>query len=126
VKDFAQWHQLKTFLESHDNGLYFHEGEVWLASVGLNLGHEQDGKREKFLRPVLVVRKFYEDAFLGVPLTNKEKFDVYHSLLRFGPEKSFAILSQIRFMDRKRLFRIIGTISKNDLAELKEKIKRFL
>ncbi|MFH1145912.1 MAG: hypothetical protein V1707_03050 [bacterium] len=59
MKDFFSWHEEKEKLEEigYDT-LLFREGEVWWCSIGLNLGHEQDGKNVFFERPVLVVKKF--------------------------------------------------------------------
>ena len=113
---------LKTILEIQDASLYFREREVWFCHVGLNLGHEQDGRHEKLLRPVIVLRKFNKDIFLGLPLTSKVKNDKFHYRLYWNKKGvSWAILSQIRLMDRKRLFRKIGMISELDNLELKKK-----
>ena len=48
--------------------------------MGLNIGYEQDGKGEDFLRPVLILKKFNKRVFLGIPLTKiKKDSHFYHN-----------------------------------------------
>lgn len=58
MKDFDTWSKEKKTLEQegHDS-LVFHEREIWWCSIGINVGDEQDGKNERFERPVLVLKK---------------------------------------------------------------------
>lgn len=48
MKNFDSWNELKKGLENTnrllDKEFFFHEREIWWTSLGLNLGHEQDGK----------------------------------------------------------------------------------
>jgi len=34
----------------------FYEREIWFCSVGMNLGHEEDGKQDQFLRPIIILK----------------------------------------------------------------------
>ena len=34
--------------------LYFRDGEIWWARLGVNIGYEMDGKNSNFARPVTV------------------------------------------------------------------------
>lgn len=47
---FLNWHNLKCALSESKNRPFFQEREIWFAFVGKNIGFEQDGKGEKFLR----------------------------------------------------------------------------
>jgi len=59
ILQFIAWSKLKVRLHiKPDNGVYFREREIWWASLGANIGYEQDGKHENFERPVLVLKKF--------------------------------------------------------------------
>ena len=49
------------------------QGEVWICSLGWNLGREQNGGPHDFSRPVLVVKKFNNEMFWIVPLSSKQK-----------------------------------------------------
>ena len=73
-KDFQKWHTKKTEIErSNDIRIFFHEREVWWCTIGSNVGFEQDGKGEKFARPVLIFKKFNKEIFWALPLSTKIK-----------------------------------------------------
>ena len=80
------------------------EGEVFWCRFGLNIGNEEDGKGENFRRPVLVLKKFSNEIFLGVPLTTKNKFGTwYFNFNCIDGIQRQAILSQAKTFDVKRL-----------------------
>ncbi len=127
AKDFDTWNGLKKQIDSASERLYFHEREVWACHLGENIGSEQDGRGDGFLRPIIVLRKFNNEIFWGVPLTRtKKKSPFYFAFTLAGSESSSAILSQLRLTDAKRLRRKIGVISKQEFASLKEKLKALL
>ena len=56
---FIEWAKLKIRIHvSEEEPVYFKEKDIWWASLGANIGHEQDGKNESFERPILVLKKF--------------------------------------------------------------------
>lgn len=124
-QNFDSWNIKKKEL-SNAKRVYFHKGDIWLASIGKNIGDEEDGKHLSFERPVLVIRKFNNSIFLGVPLTsNKDKEGkYYHKLISFS--SSTIILSQIRLFDAKRLLRYMGKIKNDELKEIKLKIGKIV
>lgn len=75
-----------------------------------------------FLRPVIILKKFNNDFFMGVPLTTTIKEGKYYFSFEFTTKKSNAILSQIRPFDVKRVKHKIGVINKEDFKKIKEKI----
>lgn len=119
-KDFDNWNIKKKEL-SNGGRVYFHKGDIWLASIGKNIGDEEDGKHSSFERPILIVRKFNNSIFLGIPLTSQDKEGkYYHKLTSFLG--STAILSQVRLFDAKRLLRLMGKVENEELKEIKVKI----
>lgn len=129
-KDFSKWHALKTKLHSRQNKKFFHEREVWFCSLGNNVGFEQDGKNDFFERPVIVVRKFNTDIFWGIPLTSQPKkgkfYFKFKTLNRGKCFFSYAILSQIRLFDQRRLRRKLDILNKKAMFILIQKtIKLF-
>ena len=56
-KDFDKWNEKKKQIDAKGCGPFFHEREIWWSSLGFNVGFEQDGKGEKFGRPVLVFKQ---------------------------------------------------------------------
>jgi|SRR3989339_477392 len=124
-QDFNNWNTKKKEL-SNGKRVYFYKGEVWFTSIGKNIGDEEDGKNSSFERPVLIVRKFNNNIFLGVPLTSNEEKEgkYYHKLISFSG--STAILSQIRLFDAKRLLRPMGKVENKELKEIKIKLGKIV
>ena len=126
MKDFINWHKLKSNIEKKEKRLNFQIRDVLFCSIGENVGFEQDGRGEEFLRPVVVVKKFNKEVFLGVPLTHTDKKGKYYFSFNLNKETSVAILSQIRLFDAKRIKYKIGMMSGQDFNSLKEKIRQIL
>ena len=125
MKDFRVWHKNKTVLEnSWYRNIYFHEREIWWCSVGLNVGDEQDGKNERFERPVLIIKKFNNKLVWILPMSSKVKFGPYYSILEFRGQKFSVLLSQLRVISVKRLLRVIRKISHQQFSEIREKTIR--
>ena len=125
-KNFQDWHTRKSLINNNENRLFFHEREVWSASIGANIGFEQDGKGCSFLRPIIIIKKFNNEIFWCLPLTRNQKKGKYYSSFILNNSISTAILSQIRLIDSKRLQYKIGDISQRDYVDIKEKLKQFL
>ncbi|MCV6606595.1 MAG: type II toxin-antitoxin system PemK/MazF family toxin [Campylobacterales bacterium] len=126
MKQYNQWNEVKKDVEKGKN-IYFHEREIFYGHLGENIGFEQSGKGENFVRPILVYKKFNNKVFLGIPLSTTEKRGKYYFEFNFKEEKqSVAILSQIKLIDSKRLDRKIGKMSIEDFDNLKIKLIRIL
>lgn len=127
-KDFLEWHTQKARLDSKVNRIFFHERDIWFTHLGANIGFEQDGRGDNFLRPVIILKKFNNEVLWAIPLTKTEKNNqaYYFPFSIKKNEKSTAILSQIRLIDSKRLKYKIGTINKNDFILLKRKIRQLV
>ena len=94
-----------------------YEREVWWCALGVNIGSEIDGKNENFERPVLIVKVISRNGFFGVPLTSKEKGHRYEVAVRHDKGTSFANVSQLRFLSKKRMLRKIGTVLEDDFGK---------
>lgn len=113
-KDFQKWHGLKEQLHEHEGSALFHEREIWWCSLGANIGFEQDGSGDIFTRPVVILTKFNLDVCLVVPLTARSKKGKYYfSIGEVAGRQAVAVLSQIRFIDRKRLAMKIETLDQD-------------
>jgi len=127
-KDFQKWHNKKSHIDGIKKRPFFHEREIWHCHLGVNVGFEQDGKGENYLRPVIIFRKFNDKVFWAIPLTKSdkkinEKAEKYYFHFSFSADiKSIAILSQIRLVDARRLNNKIGEISKPGYKALIEKL----
>ena len=128
-KEFDLWNELKKKIQSDTNEPdYFpKECEVWMSSLGKNIGFEQNGSGANFSRPVLVVKKFNNHMFWCASLSTKQKkFDFYYNFTDPNGEEVSVILAQLKLVSVKRLKRKIYDISKGNLKEIKEKLKKFL
>jgi len=105
---------------------FFHEREIWFCSLGENIGFEQDGRGEEFLRPVVIVKKFNQEVCWGIPLTKNQKKGRYYFSFLLNEATSTAILSQIRLIDSKRLQYKIGDLSEADFMEIKKRLTQLL
>ncbi len=125
-KDFTNWNDLKQNLDKLHRVPTFKEGEIWWCSVGINIGHEIFGKNKLFNRPVLIVRKFNNHIFLGLPLSTKIKENRFYHAFDFKGKKQSAMLSQIRVLDSRRITHKLGEVSELQLNEIKERIKEMI
>lgn len=122
-----QWIEIAYALDVLTERLSFSEGEIWLCHFGLNVGHEQMGKGNDFLRPGIIVKKFYNDFCWIVPLTHNNKATKYYHRIKFeNDNKSSAVLSQMRAMDAQRLYQLVGRISERDLRRITEKLRTLI
>jgi len=125
-KEFDRWNVQKKNIDSFVNKRVFHEREIWFISIGENVGFEQNGKGDEFLRPVIVYKKFSKNVFLGIPLTKTVRTGNFYADFEFQTRRSTAILSQVRLFDSKRLKYVIGKMSVGDYGKVKEKLIELL
>ncbi|MEK7609121.1 MAG: type II toxin-antitoxin system PemK/MazF family toxin [Minisyncoccia bacterium] len=125
-KDFQKWHNQKRHIENERPRVFFKEREIWFCHLGENVGFEQDGRGDEFLRPIVVLKKFNNEVLWVVPLTKTDKKNKYYFPFSFNNETSVAILSQIRLVDAKRLKYKMGDMKVEYFKVLKNKIRQFL
>lgn len=102
------------------NPPHIHEREIWWCHVGYNIGYEEMGKGEHFQRPVLILKKFNNNLFMGVLLSSKLKEDNKHyKKITFDNKEISAMISQTRTMDSKRLIEKMGTLDQKDFELVK-------
>lgn len=123
VKDFCGWHVLKQELDKGERLPTFHEREIWWCSIGLNIGFELFGKSKVFSRPVLVIRKFGQATFLGVPLTTSAKKGYYRYPYEVGDKKGSLIFDQVRTYDARRLRNVIEKVPEPRFEKIKQAMK---
>jgi mRNA interferase MazF len=127
-KDFMRWHEEKSGIHcSGEERVYFHEREIWWCSLGANVGFEQDGKGERFARPVVVVKKFNKEIFWALPLTTRPKQGRYYFPIDLGDGRArSAILSQLRLLDAKRLKDKFSVLPQDQFLHMKRAVTTLL
>lgn len=126
LKDFYNWNIQTKEIDAISNSLIFKEREIWFIKMGENVGFEQCGRGDEFLRPVIIYKKFSKNLFIGIPLTSKTKVGKFYENFNFKNRSSSAILSQVRLFDSKRLKYKIVRISQGDFKRIKEKLIKLL
>lgn len=128
MKNFDAWNSRKKRVHGSEQPrrFFFRNREVWWCALGLNVGVETDGKSDLFVRPVLIVRRFNEEMFWGVPLTTKSKEGFFVFPVMHAAGQSFAILNQLRNISSKRLVSRIGVIPSEQFVEIRNKLISFL
>lgn len=132
---FDDWNLEKQKINRiNSQNFYIRPREIWFTKMGKNIGFEQDGK-EDFLRPVVVLKKI-GNLFFTVALTSRGKVD--HPFYYFFKDldlieknikyknSSYAVLSQVKVMNKKRFTQYIGRVSQLEFGLLKEKLKTIL
>jgi mRNA interferase MazF len=128
---FDKWSELKKDLSNKISLEKYHQREIWWSSIGKNIGNEQDDKNNNFERPVLILKKWNSDFFIGIPMTTKKVVKEKDSKFYFkyftnGEEVSYFILTQIRVFSSKRLIRKLSSVRESIFIEIKKSIKNIL
>jgi len=124
IKDFDTWNKNKKDIHDKNEHKLYHEREVWWCSLGVNIGFEQDGTGEDKDRPVIIIKGFSRQVCIVLPLTTSNKKNPYHFYLgKVDSKEAWAIVSQIRLVDTKRLIDKVCFIEKDIFEELKKTVK---
>ena len=129
MKDFDSWNELKKKIDTKNDlpDNFPKEGEVWMSTVGINIGYEQNGSEDNFSRPMLIVKKFNNHMFWAIPLSTQQKdFDFYFNYTDPNDQKVSAILAQMKLVSVKRLKRDLYIMRDKLFNEIKQKLKLFL
>ncbi|MFH1947053.1 MAG: type II toxin-antitoxin system PemK/MazF family toxin [Candidatus Magasanikbacteria bacterium] len=126
AEKFIEWVKIKIRINFLEKAFYFSEGQIWWASVGQNVGIEQNGKNAGFERSILILKKFNNEQFWSLPLSTKVKKNKYNYIFKKEGKEFCISLSQIRVMDKKRLLRLMEILPNDNLLEIKILIKKFL
>jgi mRNA interferase MazF len=129
-KELIAWHQIKREIHTSINNPIFEQRDIYYMNLGQNIGYEQNGKGDKYVRPVLVLKKLSRYMFVGLPLTSKEKSGSFYTEITFDKKgkitKSNVVLAQIRLFSSKRLLNKIAKLEIVQFEEVKKKLSELL
>lgn len=127
VKDFDTWNIQKKIIEEKPDRNFYREREVWWCSLGLNIGHEEDGKGHNKERPVLVLKAFSKKVCLVIPLTTSKKVNPYYIPIgKIMGQQSVALVSQLRLVDIKRFSNRIHVLDGDTFEIIRKTVKDML
>jgi len=127
-KDYIEWMKIKKEINNSNlRPLWYRERDIWMCNLGENMGFEEDGKGKKFVRPVLVLKKFNRNFCIAISLSSiNREGKYYYSFNGKSGKISTALLSQIRCIDSLRLRHKMGKVSQKTFIQIKQKIKETL
>ncbi len=130
MKEFNKWNEVKKKTDKDKKIRHFKEKEIFYMKMGENIGFEQNGKGENFVRPVVILKKFNNNMFFGVPLSSQIKEGIFYHIFEFKKtqqiSKNIALLSQMKLFSSHRLLNKIGMINKDDFKSIKIKLKKLI
>jgi mRNA interferase MazF len=119
-KDFDGWNGKKKETHGEEARLYTVR-EIWWCRLGVNVGTEQDGRGEWYVRPCVIMRGFGPDACLVAPLTTSAReHQLRMPIGMVDGRMARANLSQLRVVDTRRLERKIGFLEKEAFANIRK------
>jgi len=106
-------------------------GTVILVSLGPTVGHKQRGARPCIVVTDPAVTEDQRFSMLAVvPLTGTAGEGALYPGLRPGDsglvKPSWALIDQLRTTDKRRVIRVFGVISSNELAAIDDGLQLFL
>ncbi|HEY0908574.1 MAG TPA: type II toxin-antitoxin system PemK/MazF family toxin [Candidatus Paceibacterota bacterium] len=123
-KDFDDWCERKKDINDRAAKVFYHKREIWWCSLGVNIGFEQDGTGTGHERPVLIIRGFSALVCLIIPLTTSAKKNPYHVDVGIvNGRLAFAIISQLRLVDTRRLVERIGYLEKGKFETIRKAVR---
>lgn len=126
-KNFDSWNIQKKEIHESGEGRFYRAREIWWCSLGINIGFEQDGTGKTADRPVLILKPFSRHVCLILPLTSSTKENPYHFALgEIEGRQAFAIISQIRLIDTRRLTNRIGILEESLFSEIRKAIRNLI
>lgn len=125
-QEFETWNKLKQKIHKKKKLIFAKEGEIYWISFGKNIGSEAVGKGDVFSRPGVIIKELYK-GYIVLPLTTTIREGSY--FFNFQDSKGImqsAILSQIKFVDIKRIKGHISQMEEKDFKQLRNKLQKFL
>jgi mRNA interferase MazF len=115
---FTNWIQLKFSIHNQEKNPFFKEREIWWCQFGQNIGDEENGKGDNFMRPVIIIRKYNQNLALVLPTSTKIKDNQYYYKINYKNKDYSALLSHARTIDTKRLKSKIADLPTKHFKEL--------
>lgn len=125
LKNFDSWNTKKKMVHDKKDKQMFKERDIWWCYLGCNIGSEEDGKGDNFLRPVVVFQIFTDGTVWVIPLTTKKwpsESRIHYTFMCNNIVRA-AKIYQMRLVSIKRLDRYIDTISFEDFQVIRRYFK---
>jgi RpiB/LacA/LacB family sugar-phosphate isomerase len=122
ISDMDEWNSQKKEIGHGYVRPKFQPRDIWWCQLGKNVGNEQDGDGDRFLRPVIIISKFGEYTCLIIPLSTSQTNAWYKVPVISMGKKATALITQSRTVDAYRLVEKGGKMSKDDFDRVSKAI----
>ena len=122
--NYDEWNEIKKKISSNCHKTpYYKDSDIWWISIGYNIGYEVFGKGKDYARPVLIIKKFNQYSFIGIPLSTKLKTNQSHIPITVNNKTISALTSQIRIFSTKRNIYKHAELDEKDYMKVIENIR---
>lgn len=125
-KDFAGWAKVAEVLEGRERLESYKRGVIFWANLGVNVGSSEDGKGERFTRPVLLLAMMNMTQALIVPITSQKKEGANYREIVVAGKIEYLLFDQLRTIDVKCLEQVIDEVDSVTLKKLRGDLLRIL
>lgn len=126
-KDFDGWNERKKKIDCFVQVPFFQEREIWWCHLGLNVGFEQNGSGDTYQRPIVVLKKWGKGTCLVLPVTSSNSHHPYRlSIGSIRGTESYAIISQVKTIDARRLTEKILTLEVECFEYIRKTTREYL
>ncbi len=127
---YDEWNTIKKETSKEKVLVGFKNRDIFYIKMGQNVGFEQNGKGNNFVRPVVIFKKFNKNMFFGIPLSTQIKEGKFYYYFEFKKKnlisKNIALLSQMKLYSSNRLLNKIGVMNNKDFEAMKEEFKKLI
>ena len=128
-KDFDKWNSEKQILDKKiEVEKYPKPREIWFVKMWVNIWDEQNWK-EKFQRPVLILKKIWS-LFFCISLTTKNKKSFFYKKLKnvtfyekYKVDESVIVISQAKIYDKRRFIKQIWYLENIEFENIKKDLR---
>lgn len=120
-RNYEDWMLVKDSIQYRRVMRSFKEWEMWWCAVGENVGVEINGKGEKFIRPVIIFKKFGKLSFMGIPTTTQNhtnRTPDWYVHFKLKDVDEYAAINQIGVTSAFRLYRKMGELDAEDIKKI--------
>ncbi len=103
MKQYDEWNEIKKQTQQINFNLGIKAREIYWTKIGFNIGSEEYGKGNEFVRSVIIIRQLTHDLFIGIPTTTtlKGNNDYFHNINYIEKNSNTTISSSAMILQQK-------------------------
>jgi mRNA interferase MazF len=125
-KDFAGWAKVAEMVERRERAEFYKSGVIYWANLGVNIGSGEDGKGERFTRPVLLLAMLNKTQVLVIPITSQKKKGANYREIVVNGKVEYLLFDQLRTIDVKCLEEVVDEIDSDTLRMVRGGLLKIL